>query len=70
MKENLLVVCGTILTIAVNIFMIIFAIKAFQTNLFLSILSIVFCIAIGYFDGLVIKYFINKIKEIKNGRKK
>lgn len=69
MKESILVICGTILTIVVNIFMIIFAIKAFQTNLFLSIIAIVFCIAMSYFDTLVIKYFINKIKERKDGRK-
>lgn len=66
MKENLLVVCGTILTIVVNIFIIIFSIQAFKINLFLSIVAIVFCIAISYFDALVIKYFINKRK---NGRK-
>ena len=69
MKESILVICGTILTIVVNIFMIIFSIQAFKTNLFLSIVAIVFCIAMSYFDALVIKYFINKIKEIKNGRK-
>ena len=67
MKENLLVVCGTILTIVVNIFIIIFSIQAFKTNLFLSIVAIVFCIAMSYFDALIIKYFINKRK---NGRKK
>lgn len=69
MKESILVICGTILTIVVNIFMIIFAIKAFQINLFLSIIAIIFCVAMSYFDALVIKYFINKIKERKNGRK-
>lgn len=70
MKESTLIICGTILTIVVNIFMVIFSIQAFKTNLFLSIVAIVFCIAISYFDALVIKYFINKIKERENGRKK
>lgn len=70
MKESTLIICGTILTIVVNIFMVIFSIQAFKTNLFLSIVAIIFCIAISYFDALVIKYFINKIKERENGRKK
>lgn len=69
MEEKALIICGTLGTIAVNILCIIFAIKAFNTNVFLAFLSIVFCIVLGYFDGLLAKYFINKIKEKKNERK-
>lgn len=68
MKETSLIVAGSVLALFANILVVIIAIKAFQTNLFLAILSIVFCIAIAYFDGKLAKYFINKIKE-RNERK-
>lgn len=68
MKESTLIICGTILTVIVNIFIIIFSIKAFKINLFLSIIAIIFCIIISYFDALVIKYFINKYNERKKKR--
>ena len=66
MKDKTLFIGGSILTLIVNIFLIIFIIKLFRINLFCAIIAIIFCIAIGYFDGIIFKYFINKYKEIKN----
>ena len=68
MEERPLIIAGSVLALFANILVIIIAIKAFQTNLFLAILSIIFCIAIAYFDGVLAKYFIHKIKE-RNERK-
>ena len=69
MEDKGLIIGGTLACVTCTILAIIFAIKMFQVNLFCAIFSIVLCIGIGYFDAIVIKYFINKIKSKRNDTK-
>lgn len=69
MNEKQIIVIGTILLIITNIIVVIFGIKAFNSNIpILYIISLLIPIGILYFDYIVIKYFINKYNERKKKR--
>lgn len=66
MNEKQITIIGTILLITTNIIIIIFEIKAFNSNIpILYIISLLLPISILYFDYIVIKYFIYKYNERK-----
>lgn len=66
MNEKQLTIIGTILLIITNIIVIIFGIKAFNSNIpILYIISLLLPIGMLYFDYIVVKYFINKYNERK-----
>lgn len=66
MNEKQLTIIGTILLIITNIIIVIFGIKAFNSNiLILYIVSLLLLIGMLYFDYIVIKYFIYKYNERK-----
>lgn len=66
MTEKQLTIIGTILLIITNIIVVIFGIKAFNSNIsILYIISLLLPIGMLYFDYIVIKYFIYKYNERK-----
>lgn len=66
MTEKQLTIIGTILLIITNIIVVIFGIKAFNSNIpILYIISLLLPIGMLYFDYIVVKYFINKYNERK-----
>lgn len=66
MTEKQLTIIGTILLIITNIIIVIFGIKAFNSNIpILYIISLLLPISMLYFDYIVVKYFINKYNERK-----
>jgi hypothetical protein len=65
MEDNVLIFVGTFWVIVFNIFVILFSSLIFKSELITIgiIFTIVFGIAAIYFDWLIIRYFINKIKQ-------
>lgn len=71
MEDKGLIFWGTFGLLAFNVLLVILAVVAFKSLsvLWASIFVAPFAIAAIYFDVVVVKYFIAKIKERKNKKK-